>query len=304
MGSKSKQELEADVRGKHGIPADVPVWLGLGSKEWVAYSDGVLVVRSLGTTMRVQLQNISSIELKPASRLSGARDRLSLRTSGDKFAPPTFVRFAKEDLPAFSELHRLLEADRDRGVTGDLSETQPAESLSEKKYRQKFDIPETAVLARTWGEGYVSFDGHFVTIQRHGLGRFNVGKGIKRIPLTAISSIQIKPQGLAVPGFIQFSLAGGNEKTSEFGRQTRDASKDENSMLISNARNNEFEFVALRDAVEAAMRALHSPAAPAADAPAPDDVFVHLEKLGSLRDAGILTEAEFTSKKADLLSRM
>ncbi|MBF9034476.1 SHOCT domain-containing protein [Rhodobacterales bacterium HKCCE2091] len=51
--------------------------------------------------------------------------------------------------------------------------------------------------------------------------------------------------------------------------------------------------------------------APAADpAPMPaaeagqGDVFAALEKLGSLRDAGILTDDEFATKKAELLSRL
>jgi len=36
-------------------------------------------------------------------------------------------------------------------------------------------------------------------------------------------------------------------------------------------------------------------------APAPDDVYAQLRKLGELKDAGILTEEEFTAKKAKLL---
>lgn len=39
-------------------------------------------------------------------------------------------------------------------------------------------------------------------------------------------------------------------------------------------------------------------------APQQDDVFSMLEKLGKLKEAGILTEEEFNAKKADLLSKM
>lgn len=42
----------------------------------------------------------------------------------------------------------------------------------------------------------------------------------------------------------------------------------------------------------------------AAPAAAEVDPIAQLEKLGSLRDAGILTEEEFAAKKADILSRM
>ena len=43
------------------------------------------------------------------------------------------------------------------------------------------------------------------------------------------------------------------------------------------------------------------PAAPAANT---DDVMTQLKKLGELRDAGILSEEEFTAKKTDLLARL
>jgi hypothetical protein len=34
------------------------------------------------------------------------------------------------------------------------------------------------------------------------------------------------------------------------------------------------------------------------------DIFVAIEKLGELKARGLLTEEEFTNKKADLLSRL
>lgn len=48
-------------------------------------------------------------------------------------------------------------------------------------------------------------------------------------------------------------------------------------------------------------------AAPPVAAPAPasaDEVFSQLERLGKLRDAGVVTEAEFDAKKAELLARL
>ncbi|MBE3637887.1 SHOCT domain-containing protein [Mangrovicoccus algicola] len=48
-----------------------------------------------------------------------------------------------------------------------------------------------------------------------------------------------------------------------------------------------------------------APAAdPAAAQPVQGDVFAALEKLGQLRDMGVLTEAEFQAKKAELLARL
>ena len=52
----------------------------------------------------------------------------------------------------------------------------------------------------------------------------------------------------------------------------------------------------------------HTPAAhptpppmPAPPPPAADDVIAALERLGKLRDSGVLTEAEFSAQKARLL---
>lgn len=42
-------------------------------------------------------------------------------------------------------------------------------------------------------------------------------------------------------------------------------------------------------------------AAPAAPAPETDDMFIQLEKLGALRDKGVLTDAEFDAKKKQIL---
>ncbi len=46
------------------------------------------------------------------------------------------------------------------------------------------------------------------------------------------------------------------------------------------------------------------PVTPTPAAPAPDDLFAQLEKLGKLRDAGIVTPQEFDTKKAELLARL
>jgi hypothetical protein len=43
-------------------------------------------------------------------------------------------------------------------------------------------------------------------------------------------------------------------------------------------------------------------AAPPAAAPDTDDLIAQLEKLGSLRDSGVLTDAEFDAQKARLLA--
>lgn len=97
--------------------------------------------------------------------------------------------------------------------------------------------------------GQVAYDGTWITITRRGLlARGSVGKGEKRIPVTALSAVQWKPPGHLVNGFIQFTLAGGNERRSQFGRQTRDAVKDESSVVVTSQQAR--QFLALREAIE------------------------------------------------------
>lgn len=57
------------------------------------------------------------------------------------------------------------------------------------------------------------------------------------------------------------------------------------------------------ETVKAAMSGAVSPAAISTGSAQPDAID-QLKKLGELRDAGILTPAEFEAKKVDLLARM
>lgn len=70
------------------------------------------------------------------------------------------------------------------------------------------------------------------------------------MPINHITSMQLKPAGL-MNGFIQFSLAGGVEKQSKFGRQSNDAARDENAVMFTKKQQSAFEE--LRAAIERAM---------------------------------------------------
>ncbi|MGH3916841.1 MAG: DUF4429 domain-containing protein [Pseudonocardiaceae bacterium] len=143
--------------------------------------------------------------------------------------------------------------------------------------------------------GTISFDGALITISRTGfLARATVGKGEKRIPLSAVTAVQFKPAGALVSGFIQFTLAGGNEQRSQFGKQTYNATGDENSVVFTRQQQPEFE--ALRTAVEFAL------AAPALGATAVPDLVDQLKRLTELRDSGAVNAQEYADFKARLLS--
>ncbi|GGV36829.1 hypothetical protein GCM10010293_40320 [Streptomyces griseoflavus] len=146
--------------------------------------------------------------------------------------------------------------------------------------------------------GQIAFDGQYVTITRKGiLGRLSVGKGEKRFHISQISSVQWKPAGPLVNGFIAFSAAGGNERRSRFGSQTSNAVNDENSVIFTTRQKTAFEE--LRKAIEAAIANHHS-GNPSA-APPPPSVADELAKLATLRDQGAITDAEFQQQKQRLL---
>ena len=148
--------------------------------------------------------------------------------------------------------------------------------------------------------GEIEFDGHFITIRHTGaLGRMSVGKGDKRIPITSITAVQIKPAGAMVNGYIQFTLPGGNEKKAGFGKQTIDAAGDENSVIFT--KNQEQDFLAFRDAIEAAMISRSSPQQIVLAAAGPSKLD-QLKQIGELRDAGVLTPEEFEIEKTKIMT--
>lgn len=167
------------------------------------------------------------------------------------------------------------------------------------------------IEAKGYG-GTVSFDGQFISIRRGGLGRLIVGKGEKRIPLRSISAVQLKPASPMVNGFIEFSISGGDERRSQFGRQTFDAVSDENSVVFRKGQQPAFE--ALRAAVEQAIVASSAPPAygpppgygpPPSYPPPPQQqpgLAAQLHQLDQLRQSGALSDQEFAQAKARLLA--
>ncbi|MFK4801696.1 DUF4429 domain-containing protein [Streptomyces sp. MPA0124] len=145
--------------------------------------------------------------------------------------------------------------------------------------------------------GQIVFDGQYVTITRRGfLARTTVGKGEKRIHISQISSVQWKPAGPFVNGFIAFSAAGGNERRSRFGSQTASAVNDENSVIFTTRQKTAFEE--LRKHVEAAIAAHHTGNPTAAPTTSVAD---EISKLATLRDQGAITDAEYQQQKQRLL---
>lgn len=307
MGQTAEQkyhERVAKIRGKYTLPDNALITPGYGC--WVAYFGGIITAKTVPGSRPdvVPLQDIGDVQFRAAGGLRNGS--LKLLIGGAK---PRRIElsFGKDEEAAFTHFKNVLSAENQHGVKGVLSQemlnrqSAPDMGIADDKFRARYKIPADAVLARAPGVGYISFDGHFVTIQHIGMQRAVIGKGIKRFPLTAISNIQIKPAGWVMSGYMQITAGGSNETRSKFGRQTWDASSDENTVVFG--LQDQAAFLTLRDAIEQAQRKLRTPES-TAPAPPQEDILVRLEKLGNLRDAGILTDEEFTAKKTELLKRL
>lgn len=153
------------------------------------------------------------------------------------------------------------------------------------------------MITATGNNGTVDFDGRTVSIRRESLlARMTIGKGEKRIPLTSIAAIQLKPAGAVMSGYIEFTVMGGVEMRSQMGSATRDASHNENAVVF--ARKQMPEFERLRDAIEAARYAATPPAVPQQSAGGLAD---QLQRLAELARQGVLSVEEFESAKRRLI---
>lgn len=153
--------------------------------------------------------------------------------------------------------------------------------------------------------GTVIFDGIWVTIDRSKgmLARTTVGKGEKKIAVTQITSVRWKQPSHMVRGYIAFSLAGAVESRSRFGKQTTDAAKDENAVVVAHSQAD--EFLALKEKIEEVLTQHHAPSSAQAPATAPvDDPAEQLKKLADLHQSGLLSDEEFAAKRAALVDRL
>lgn len=92
-------------------------------------------------------------------------------------------------------------------------------------------------LARDLSQGQnstVHFDCRFVTIERSVfLARAYIDKGEKRTPVSSIQVVELKPPGAMANGYIEFTVAGGNETRSRMGSATKDTRRNESAVIVT-----------------------------------------------------------------------
>lgn len=119
-------------------------------------------------------------------------------------------------------------------------------------------------------------------------------KGTKTIPFFSITAIQFKSAGFT-SGYIQFTIAGGNESRGG----VFDAAGDENTFMFSGSGSNNQIAEIIKNYIETRIQELRSPK------PAPSGnsggIADEIRKLADLKAQGVLSDAEFQAAKAKLL---
>ncbi len=125
------------------------------------------------------------------------------------------------------------------------------------------------------------------------LGFFNKGlKGTKEIPFRSIVAVQFRAGGAIVSGYLQFTIAGGNEsKGGVFS-----ATQDENTFMFVKAANAAAEEI--KAFIDSKVNSLHASGPSGKNEESLTD---KIRELAALKEQGLLSDDEFTAAKAKLL---
>lgn len=125
------------------------------------------------------------------------------------------------------------------------------------------------------------------------LGFFNKGlKGTKTIPFTSITAIQFRKAGIYFSGFLQFTIAGGNESRGGLIA----AARDENSFMFNDSNRGNQQAMEIKVYIEAEVKKLRSSGATTSS-----NLSDELQKLANLRSQGMLSDDEFNAAKKRIL---
>lgn len=120
-------------------------------------------------------------------------------------------------------------------------------------------------------------------------------KGTKTLPFHSISAIQFKEAGAITSGYLQFTLAGGNESRGGLFA----AANDENTFMFARDATSNDEARKIKAYIEQRVQETRAPKQTAA--PAASNIADELKKLADLKAQGILTDEEFQTAKQRLI---
>lgn len=122
-------------------------------------------------------------------------------------------------------------------------------------------------------------------------------KGTKEIPFRSIVAVQFKEAGAVFSGYLQFTIAGGNESKGGLFA----AASDENTFMFAEKKNNE-EAKKMKGLIDAAVARSHAPQVVVPPPLASAGISEQIKNLADLHRQGVLSDAEFERAKQKLLS--
>ena len=132
--------------------------------------------------------------------------------------------------------------------------------------------------------------------------------GTEMVPIRSISSVTTRRDGFL--NTIVSVIASGNTVDFRIAHKEAERVKDTLTQLIRGSHESQRNGGESKSSAPVVVNVAPSAAVPAAAGagatapPAAPDVAAQLHQLGGLRDAGILTEDEFVTKKSELLARL
>ncbi len=277
---------------------------------------GAVLMRANGYNGQLELLQ-SAVRIKRAgikARFGGVKNEKEIQIrdiSNFQYKPPTrfvngYIRFI---LAGGGRGIRTSVAQDENLVIFTFQQRRAFEAIKQAiEQRIRPGAPDVVLMRADGVGGQLELLQNVVRIKRQGvLAWIDHGfSGDKEIQIRHISSIQFKQAGF-VNGYIQFSFLGGQETK----RGIKDAASDENTVMFT--LKEQGAFLAIKQAIERRMREIHSgapvirqpqPRAPVIRQPQQVDIVGQIERLGKLKEQGLLTEQEFQQKKQSLLSRL
>jgi len=157
-------------------------------------------------------------------------------------------------------------------------------------------------LSGAFKEALVCTDRRVMIVKMGFMTGNTFGNNVFQLPYEHISSVEVK-FGL-LSGYFEMSAGGMQNTPKSYWSQTKGNSPQTSPNCVS---LNRALGVSFKEAVKFIMaRKTRQPAATASAVPAAaiDDPVAMIERLGGLRDRGLLTEEEFVAKKAEIMARI
>jgi hypothetical protein len=270
------------------------------------------LLRALGQCS-VPLAAVRDVEFDPGNRKHGWRLRLRLMEGADPYLPLKTTGHAEDFTPL------LLTGPRDRELVAEYCAERLTESV--QYARDLLEVPLDPVQAakglvarlpfhaRT-GEGSAFFNGERLRLQWDGWIA-STAKGeeeAREFPFEELECLQWFPAVGLEEGYLRVVLRGvavseNLKLENDFCTLASHGLKGSEESLLMAATVNTHIALAEEGTAPEGAGALAEPAAtrPADDSEA---VFAKIRELGSLHAEGLLTDSEFSTKKAELLDRL